>query len=42
MNPLNLAKLRWRSGLPIATDLAMRLAALGYNVPALERRFLHS
>ena len=37
---LNEAKLHWVDGYPIPTDLAMQLAALGYDVPKLENRHL--
>jgi hypothetical protein len=34
------ARLIWSWGSPIPVDLAFDLAALGYDVPALEARYL--
>ena len=36
---LNTAIMHWKRGYPLPVDLAMKLAALGYDVPALERRY---
>lgn len=32
------ARLIWAAGEPLPVDLAVELAALGYDVPALEQR----
>lgn len=34
------ARLVWSRGEPLPVDLAFQLAALGYDVPALEARYL--
>lgn len=36
---LRRAIIRWQRDLPIPTDLAMKLAELGFDVPALEQRY---
>lgn len=40
MSPLTQAILTWNAGLRIRTDLAMKLAAQGFDVTALEERHL--
>lgn len=34
------ARRLWAAGYPLPVDLAMQLAAQGFDVPALEARFL--
>lgn len=42
MSYIQMARRIWRRGEPLPVDLAMRLHALGYDVAAMEEKYLHS